>query len=407
MTDQKNDERSVKTVMMFNITVIGAGYVGLSTAVFLAKRNHVTAVDINEDVVTMINNGKCHLNEGELIEAMQGKLHLRATTNIKEGCDRADIIFIAVPTNFEEEKGCFNMDILDNVLKEVIVCSNSTIVIKSTVPIGYTKSKVEEYDEPRILFSPEFMREGRSLYDVTFPSRVIIGREKGGEHNADFFAGFMYSMYDKNIGEDPPIVIMGTGEAEAVKLFANTYLAMRVAFFNELDMFAEKKDLDTAEIINGIGFDSRIGNGYNNPSFGFGGYCLPKDSRQLAGQMKCIEGHLIRSIPKANDERILDIAKKAAWKTDGVIGFYGIAMKAGSDNARASATVRVIEELQKAGREVVMYDDSGIHVEGIPSVNSLEELIEASDIILTNRKTEETEKIPKEMLYTRDVFGDN
>ena len=382
------------------ITITGIGYVGLSTALGLAKYHDVTAYDVSETVVSNINRKLCPIKENLLTEKLKERT-LYATTDIHEAYKEAELIIIAVPTNYDDKLGKFDVSILDDALEKAVLLSDAVIVIKSTVPVGYTKRQVKKWNTFRILFSPEFMREGMSYYDVTNPSRIIVGCLKEAKVYATMYLNIMREISENN----PPVLMMDTTDAEAVKLFSNCYLAMRVSFFNELDTYACLHGMNTADVIKGVSLDPRIGDGYQNPSFGFGGYCLPKDTRQLAAQMDNVPGCLIASIPESNDIRIQFIADHINSLSDGVIGVYGIAMKSGSDNARASSVVRVIRYLQNIGRDVLVYDDN-IDIDNVKKAKSIEELNEKCDIIIANRKpTDSTLTLIQDKLYTRDVFG--
>lgn len=390
------------------ITIAGAGYVGMSIAVMLAKKHHVTALDVSDQVVDAINNHKCHLKEKDMITIMQNEtLDLRATKDPKEAYAKCDMAIIAVPTNYDEKLQSFDVSILDEAVETAVKYVDGIIAIKSTAPVGYTAKQIQLYRSSRIIFSPEFMSEGSSYHDVTNPSRIIVGSDKTihGNMTAKIFA----DVLKEEALNDPEIIITGSTEAEAIKLFANNYLAMRVAFFNELDAYAESNGLSTAEIIHGVTTDPRIGEGYANPSFGYGGYCFPKDTKQLTAQMQNVPGTLIKAIPSANRARIRGIASRVAGMTDGIIGIYGIAMKAGSGNARASSSVAVAEELAKMGREVIVYDpELRVQNDRFTMTNDLEYLANNADIILANRRPKAIDVARiKEKLYTRDIYGYN
>ena len=391
-----------------NITVVGAGYVGLSTAVHLAETHNVTALDVSQKIVDSINKRECHLKESALAEKLKdGKLNIKATIFPEEAYKECECAIIAVPTNFDEEHEGFDTRILDSVVETAVKLSRGTIVIKSTAPIGYTQRQIDNWHTDRIVFSPEFMREGKSLFDVSNPSRIIVGavESKEGMIAATQYAEMMLHA-SKN---HPETAITRPSEAEAIKLFSNCYLAMRVAFFNELDAFAEIYGLKTKDIITGMCMDPRIGKGYNNPSFGFGGYCLPKDTKQLASQIREIPGCLIRSIADANDIRIKNIAERAALFAGkfGVIGIYGLSMKAGSDNARASAVVHIAQHLVEMGRRVIVYDPLiKCEIDGAIFIEDENEFLEQADVILVNRlESNKLLRLEKKIVYTRDVFG--
>ena len=372
---------------MQNITVVGVGYVGLSTAVNFASHTNVIALDINEETVEKINRKESPLKEEAIRREIRKDLKLKATTDKREGYEKANMIFMCLPTNFNNETNSLETKIIESEIKIARSYNkDATIVIKSTVPIGFTKSMIEKYDDG-IVFSPEFMREGSALKDVSNPTRIIIGaaNTKRGSQAAGDVAEISYLT----IKNEPPIYFTGTSEAEAIKLFSNAYLAMRVAFFNELDSFAELNELNTKQIIDGVCADPRINNSYSNPSFGYGGYCLPKDTKQLCTQTN---GILIDAITKSNTARIKHVAKQIAKKTDGVIGIQGVAMKAGSDNARESSSLKLAGELIDMGKRVSIYNGSNNDRE------NLEKFVEECDFIVSNRKTPECD-------YTRDVYG--
>ena len=388
-----------------NITIVGAGYVGLSTAVNFARKHNVTTLDVSKEVVDAINDKKCLLREAALKTALREEpLSIRATCDVEDAYKNCDIAIIAVPTNYDDRIGKFDTSILDSAVEAAVKHMNGLIIIKSTVPIGYTNSQIDKWSTSRILFSPEFMREGKSLHDVSNPSRIIIGSAKTQEgiKNAHLAAELFYN----SAMNYPQTLITGTKEAESVKLFSNTYLAMRITFFNELDSYAEENHLNTKEIIDGVCMDPRIGKSYANPSFGYGGYCLPKDSKQLARQMGHVPGSLIRTIPEANEVRIQSVAKRIASLTDGTIGIYGLAMKSGSDNARASASVAVAYSLLDMGKHVIIYDPvlaDKTQIKGAEFVNSKEELYQKSDVVIANRTPKDLDDVA---FYTRDVYGE-
>ena len=372
-------------MVYLNITIVGAGYVGLSLAVLLAKNNKVTALEVDKDKTGMINSGISPLKEKAIADALSsGDLNLTATTDKEEAYKDADIVIIAVPTNYNEDTEKFDTSILSASVDAAILLSNAVIIIKSTVPIGYTKEASQRNNTDRIMFSPEFMREGHSVEDGLNPSRIIIGTDTGKSENALICA---------------------------VKLFSNTYLAMRIAFFNELDTFAEEKDLSSENIIKGVCADPRIGKGYANPSFGYGGYCLPKDSKQLVHEMKGLKAPLIEAIPKSNTVRISHIADRIASTGAKTVGIYGLAMKAGSDNARASSVISVANILNLMGLNVVVYDKENAKsmTEEFSAAETEEDFFKDIDIVVSNRPPESLKKKAvmhgKSMPYTRDVFG--
>lgn len=398
-----------------NTTVVGAGYVGFSLAVLFAGGHDVTVLETNENKVRTINDGKSPLSEKALVERTpKVRSRLKATSDPSEAYEGAELVIVAVPTDFDETRGSFNVGILTEALTTAIErTTDATVVIKSTIPTGYTKRIRKKLNSNRILFSPEFMREGRSLFDVSNPTRIVAGYAKGDEESRKRAVEFC-EIYRELVENDPKTLVMTAEEAESVKLFANSYLAMRVAFFNELDAFCEANDLDSRNVIDGVCSDSRIGDGYANPSFGYGGYCFPKDSRQLASQMGSLPGELIRAIPDANDVRIETIAKKAMSETDGTIGIYGLSMKTGSDNSRSSSSLRVARRINDLGGDVLVFDERNRTADpDLKFADSFEEFTSSVDLILANRipRGSELEDYVKNTengvpVYTRDVYGE-
>lgn len=386
------------------IAVIGIGYVGLSNAILLAQHHSVTAVDLNETIVDLINQGKSHLKDREIEEYLRkGQLNLTATTNAHKTYEEADVIVVATPTNYDEETNFFDTSSVEAVIDDIIrVNSNALIMIKSTVPVGFTKELQEKYQTDRIIFSPEFLREGQALKDNLYPSRIIIGdQSEKGQLLADL-------LKEGAKAKEVPVLYMDPTEAEAVKLFSNTYLAMRVSYFNELDTYAAMRDLDAKAIIEGVGLDPRIGDHYNNPSFGYGGYCLPKDTKQLLANYQNIPNRLIQAIVESNATRKEFIANDILQKEPQTVGVYRLAMKQGSDNFRSSAIQDVMELLRGKGVEVVIYEpalttDSFDHY---PVVKSLESFKQQADLIIANRFENDLEDV-KEKVYTRDLFNNN
>jgi len=392
----------------FNITVVGAGYVGLSNAVLLAKNNSVLCFDIDSEKVKKINNREHVIKDDEIEKAFKTqKIDLHATTDEKTAFESADFIVIAVPTNYDEKVGCFDTSIIEKIVDAIKRhTKTATIIIKSTVPIGFTDSLIKSSGYANIVFSPEFSREGKSLYDCLYPSRIIVGTGK----DANVFGEL---LKEGCLDVDAKVLTMSNSEAEAVKLFSNTYLAMRVAFFNEIDTFAEAKDLDTKNIIDGVSCEPRIGNFYNNPSFGYGGYCFPKDTKQLRANFGAIENDIISAIVKSNETRKQFVAKqiyKKAASTKGTkeitVGVYRLIMKSNSDNFRSSSIQDVMGILQGMGAEIIIHEktitDSCYH--GIPVINDINEFKKKSDIIIANRFDEVLSDV-RGKIYTRDIFN--
>ncbi len=395
---------------MKHIVVAGIGYVGLSNAILLAQHNRVTAVDIAPEKVDMVNAGKSPLADPE-IEAFLagGRLHLRATTDGSVYRD-ADLVIVATPTDYDPEKNHFNTSSVERVIRQVLeVNDRALIVIKSTVPVGYTQSLCRRWGTDRILFSPEFLREGRALYDNLHPSRIIVSTaSEGRARDARMVAELLKQGAQE---QDVPVLFMGTTEAEAVKLFANTYLAMRVSFFNELDTYAEMRGLDSKAIIDGVGLDPRIGTHYNNPSFGYGGYCLPKDSKQLLVNFQNVPNNLIRAVVDANRtrkdyvaQRVLELAKEKG--APGVVGIYRLTMKAGSDSISHSSIQGVKKRVKAQGLEVVIYeptleDDAFF---GSPVIRNLEQFKQMCSVIITNRRSDALKDVA-DKVYTRDIYA--
>ena len=398
------------------IAVAGTGYVGLSNSILLAQNNKVYAVDILPEKVEMINNRKSPIVDKEIQEYLETKrLDLNATLDAELAYTNAEFVVIATPTNYDVKRNYFDTSSVEAVIKLVKQLNpNAIIIIKSTIPIGYTKLIREKMEFENIIFSPEFLREGKALYDNLYPSRIVLGVPEQNEklqEKAQVFAGL---LQQGAIKENISVLYTDTTEAEAVKLFANTYLAMRVSFFNELDTYAESKGLSAKQIIEGMSLDPRIGNHYNNPSFGYGGYCLPKDTKQMLANFEDVPNDLIKAIVNANQTRkafVTDqILKKAGYpqKKDVVIGIYRLIMKANSDNFRESAVQGVMENLLNRGVEVVIYEPTlaSDKFDGVPVIQDYSEFCEKCDCIIANRMDEKIEQV-KEKIYTRDIYGAN
>lgn len=389
---------------MKKITVVGAGYVGLSNAILLAQNHQVTALELNPNIVNLLNNGKAHIVDVEISEYLAKKpLNLTATSDAKLAYKDAEWVIIATPTNYNEQTNYFDTSSVESVIKEVNQMNpQANIVIKSTIPVGFTAQMQALYPTQTIFFSPEFLREGRALSDNLYPSRIIVGDRGEAGHT------FAELLKEGAIKEEVPVLVMDSTEAEAVKLFANTYLAMRVSFFNELDTYAELRKLDSKSIIEGVSLDSRIGQHYNNPSFGYGGYCLPKDTKQLLANYEKVPNNLIEAIVSSNRTRKQHIADTILAKKPEVVGVYRLTMKAGSDNFRESSIQGVMELLRAKGVEIVIFEPTikTERFEGYKVIDNFEAFKEISDVIVTNRYSNELAGV-MEKVYTRDLFNEN
>ncbi len=389
---------------IMNITVVGTGYVGLSNAVLFARQHKVISLDINESRVNLINQKITPIADDYIEKAfIEEDLSLKATLDKIEAYEKADYIIIATPTNYDSETNYFDTSSIESVIAEILPLNQTaTIIIKSTIPVGYTAEIISKFNTDQIVFSPEFLREGKALYDNLYPSRIIVGeKSERGEKIAKLYL-------NATVEQRAPTLCMNATEAEAVKLFSNTYLAMRVAYFNELDTYCAKHGLNSLDIIQGVSLDPRIGQHYNNPSFGYGGYCLPKDTKQLLANYKDVPQNLIQAIIHSNKTRKQFIVKEILKKRPNVVGIYRLTMKADSDNFRDSAIQDIIRELEEYNIQIQIYEPTlqQENFENYYLQNNLKKFLSSSDVIVANRMSKDLEQ-DSYKVYTRDLFGEN